>query len=468
MIMGGSFHHGSSSGHIHHSGSSSSHGGHSKQQTITIHDTPSPTAVITISDSEDETPDVKKASSSSKHHASTSMCAGGGGRSTNQCRTSGGASCSATASIKPSSSSSNIHHSSSSSSLAANPQSLPAVAASSSSSNSNSHHHSQYHSMQQPGPPPPHQQQHPQQHHTSVISSGSQAGICGGGSSNTGTLSGRSRKSTAVASTSTTCVTVGDSDGENDRRITPKHQAIKYEHHAGQSQKKRLLAMAQNECLLSTTNHTLHVPKQEPTEFVAYEYPQVDKRSSWAPPGSSSSSSHYSSSGHKRESSVYMPSSSSSSSAAAAAAAAAANQSMMGSGSNMAGAATVVAGAPPHAHAKNTPTGSGSSSWGAPIYRQHQPSSNTPLGSSPGALLPQQDIYAAQGDIYRRSAVFVSQAPYQTYNRVVPPPAHNASSRQVLPAHPLPAHIQFPTQYSHLGPLSPAQIANKHYAWFGE
>lgn len=467
--MGGSFHHGSSSGHIHHSGSSSSHGGHSKQQTITIHDTPSPTAVITISDSEDETPDVKKASSSSKHHASTSMCAGGGGRSTNQCRTSGGASCSATASIKPSSSSSNIHHSSSSSSLAANPQSLPAVAASS-SSNSNSHHHSQYHSMQQPGPPPPHQQQHPQQHHTSVISSGSQAGICGGGggSSNTGTLSGRSRKSTAVASTSTTCVTVGDSDGENDRRITPKHQAIKYEHHAGQSQKKRLLAMAQNECLLSTTNHTLHVPKQEPTEFVAYEYPQVDKRSSWAPPGSSSSSSHYSSSGHKRESSVYMPSSSSSSSAAAAAAAAAANQSMMGSGSNMAGAATVVAGAPPHAHAKNTPTGSGSSSWGAPIYRQHQPSSNTPLGSSPGALLPQQDIYAAQGDIYRRSAVFVSQAPYQTYNRVVPPPAHNASSRQVLPAHPLPAHIQFPTQYSHLGPLSPAQIANKHYAWFGE
>lgn len=459
MIMGGSFHHGS--GHIHHSSGSSSHhaGGSSssKQQTITIHDTPSPTAVITISDSEDETPDVKKASSS-KHHASTSsMC---GGRSTNQCRTSGGASCSAAA-IKPSSSSSNIHHSSSSSSLAPvasgsamNPQ---AMASSSSSSSSSHHHSSQYHSLhqQQQQQQPPHQQ-----HHTSVISSGSQAGICG---SNTGTLSGRSRKSTAVASTSTTCVTVGDSDGENDRRNTPKHQAIKYEQHAGQSQKKRLLAMAQNECLLSTTNHTLHVPKQEPTEFVAYEYPQVDKRSSWAPPGSSSSSSHYSS-GHKRESSVYMPSSSSSSAAAAAAAAAAANQSM--NQSNM-GGATVVA-APPHAHAKNTPTGSGSSSWGAPVYRQHQPSSNTPLGSSPGALLPQQDIYAAQGDIYRRSAVFVSQAPYQTYNRVVPPPAHNASSRQVLPAHPLPAHIQFPTQYSQFGPLSPAQIANKHYAWFGE
>ncbi|EDS45637.1 nuclear body associated kinase [Culex quinquefasciatus] len=468
MVMGGSssssFHHGSS-GHIHHS--SGSHGGH-KQQTITIHDTPSPTAVITISDSEDESPDVKK---SSKHHASTSMCGSSRGMSsTSQCRTAGGSSCSAA--IKPSSSSSNIHHSSSSSSLGA---AAAAAANQSLTSGSSSHHHSQYqHSLQQQQPP----QQHPQQHHTSVISSGSQ--ICGagsgGGSSSTGTLSGRQRKSTAVASTSTStaCVTVGDSDGENDRRNTPKHQAIKYEHHAGQSQKKRLLAMAQNECLLassssSTTNHTLHVPKQEPTEFVAYEYPQVDKRSSWAPPGSSSLSSSHHYSGHKRESSaVYMPSSSSSSSAAAAAAA---NQSMMGSGGSMSGA-TVVA-APPHAHAKNTPTGvaggsSSSSSWGAPVYRQHQPSSNTPLGSSPGALLPQQDIYAAQGDIYRRSAVFVSQAPYQTYNRVVPPPAHNASSRQVLPAHPLPAHIQFPTQYSQFGPLSPAQIANKHYAWFGE
>lgn len=31
-----------------------------KQQTITIHDTPSPTAVITISDSEDESPQESK------------------------------------------------------------------------------------------------------------------------------------------------------------------------------------------------------------------------------------------------------------------------------------------------------------------------------------------------------------------------------------------------------------------------
>lgn len=186
--------------------------------------------------------------------------------------------------------------------------------------------------------------------------------------------------------------------------------------------------MAQNECLLSSSTNQLHVPKQEPTEFVAYEYPQMDKRSSWAPPGSSS---HYggnnnsSSSGHKRESSAYMPSSSSSSSTA--------NQGgssgMGGGGGGPMGGSTLVT-VPPHAHAKNTPTGGSGSSWGAPVYRQHQQNSNTPLGSSPGAILQQQDIYA-QGDLYRRSAVFVSQAPYQTYNRVVPPPAHNASSRQV-------------------------------------
>lgn len=64
-----------------------------------------------------------------------------------------------------------------------------------------------------------------------------------------------------------------------------------------------------------------------------------------------------------------------------------------------------------------------------PIYRQtHQ--SNTPLGGSPGGVL-QQDIYAQNEALYRRPTVFVSQAPYQSYNRVVPPPAHNGSNRQV-------------------------------------
>uniref|UniRef100_A0A182M3I9 non-specific serine/threonine protein kinase n=1 Tax=Anopheles culicifacies TaxID=139723 RepID=A0A182M3I9_9DIPT len=411
----GHIHHGHSHGHHsgHHGGShhghggSGSYGGNSKQQTITIHDTPSPTAVITISDSEDESPEVK-------HSTSTSS------------------------------------------------------------------------------------------------------------------------KSTHTTSNQASCVTVGDSDGEGERR-SPKHQPIKYEQHAGQSQKKRLLAMAQNECLLlpssgssSGGQQPLHVPKQEPSEFVAYEYPsqqqQVDKRSSWAPPtmGSSSSSSHYGNGGgHKRESSSYIPSSSASSSssmaaataAAAAAAAAAIQQQQQHQGGGSSGGCNGGAighAPPPHAHAKSTPTGA--TSWGPPtaaVYRQHQPSANTPLGSSPGAILQQHqhqaqqqpDIYA-QGDMYRRSAVFVSQAaPYQSaYNRVVPPPAHNASSRQVrntplsnsspyaskdsttsterfpsfplqvLPTHPLPAHIQFPTaQYGQFGPLSPAQIANKHhYAWFGE
>ncbi|EAT44946.1 AAEL003731-PA, partial [Aedes aegypti] len=419
MMNSGSIHHGSSSGHHHGSGSGShihhSHSSHnSKQQTITIHDTPSPTAVITISDSEDETADVKQSTSSSKsQHQSTSMCGPSSSQqhirghpstnssssSSNQCRANMGMS-----GVGGSSSSCGIKPSSSSSN----------IHHSSSSSGSSSHHHSHYH-LQQVPQSHMQQQQQPQQsqHHPSVISSGSQA-------------------------------------------------AIKYEHHAGQSQKKRLLAMAQNECLLSSSTNQLHVPKQEPTEFVAYEYPQVDKRSSWAPPGSSS---HYggghnssSSGGHKRESSAYMPSSSSSSSSV--------NQGSSSMGGGPMGGGSSLGAAPPHAHAKNTPTGGSGSSWGAPVYRQHQQSSNTPLGSSPGAMLQQQDIYA-QGDIYRRSAVFVSQAPYQTYNRVVPPPAHNASSRQVLPTHPLPAHIQFPTQYSQFGPLSPAQIANKHF-WFNE
>ncbi|XP_035907411.1 hornerin isoform X2 [Anopheles stephensi] len=513
VVMGGSgnihhsgsgHHHHGSSGHIHHGHSHSGHhsghhGGHhghggsysgsSKQQTITIHDTPSPTAVITISDSEDESPEVKhNTSSSSKSSHTASNQAPPCTRGTHQSSSSSSSSCrgggnGCSGGIKTSSSSSNVAHNSSSSA---------------SQINGGSGGHQQQ----------PYQQYPPQQQHMSVISGGSSSSSGGNGvSCSAGSSSGRQRKSAAVSSSATACVTVGDSDGEGERR-SPKHQPIKYEQHAGQSQKKRLLAMAQNECLLlpssgsssSGGQQPLHVPKQEPSEFVAYEYPsqqqqQLDKRSSWAPPtmGSSSSSSHYGNSGggHKRESSSYLPSSSASSSssmaaatAAAAAAAAAAiqqQQQHQGGGSGGCSGGAIGHAPPPHAHAKSTPTGA--TSWGPPtaaVYRQHQPSANTPLGSSPGAILQQHqqhqaqqqpDIYA-QGDMYRRSAVFVSQAaPYQSaYNRVVPPPAHNASSRQVLPTHPLPAHIQFPTaQYGQFGPLSPAQIANKHhYAWFGE
>jgi len=40
-------------------------------------------------------------------------------------------------------------------------------------------------------------------------------------------------------------------------------------------------------------------------------------------------------------------------------------------------------------------------------------------------------------------------------------------STKVIPSHPLPAHIQIPTQYSQFGPLSPAQVAaSKHAAHF--
>uniref|UniRef100_A0A1A9WBT4 non-specific serine/threonine protein kinase n=1 Tax=Glossina brevipalpis TaxID=37001 RepID=A0A1A9WBT4_9MUSC len=341
------------------------------------------------------------------------------------------------------------------------------------------------------------------------------------------------------------CVTVGDSDQDDMRRRhtnnannsgtnntvnvvasnSPKSQIpnypqanVKYE--PGQSQKKRILAMAQNECYMppssshsgsssnaSTQAHPAanlpHLPtKQEPTEF--YEYPiqqqqhqqTIDnKRSSWAAVSSGSQHQPVPLAHHKREAPSVAPSS-----------AGAYVQQPASSGS------AVVA--PPMAHSKTSSSSTmaaaaaaaatvGPPSWGAPqVYRQpsqssqsqqqstHQPPSQhqtntTPIGNSPtsaaaAAAMLQQDIYAAaaaQGDIYRRPTVFVSQAaPTYAYNRAVvaPPPAHNSSSRQVIPSHPLPAHIQFPTQYSQFGPLSPAQVAaskHAHYAptniWYG-
>uniref|UniRef100_A0A1A9ZU54 non-specific serine/threonine protein kinase n=1 Tax=Glossina pallidipes TaxID=7398 RepID=A0A1A9ZU54_GLOPL len=338
------------------------------------------------------------------------------------------------------------------------------------------------------------------------------------------------------------CVTVGDSDQDDMRRRhtnnannsgtnnnvnvvtsnSPKSQVpnypqanVKYE--PGQSQKKRILAMAQNECYMPpTSSHSgsssnastqahpsanlPHLPtKQEPTEF--YEYPiqqqqqqqqhqqTIDnKRSSWAATSSGSQHQPVPLAHHKREAPSVAPSSTG-----------AYVQQPISSGS------AVVA--PPMAHSKASSSSTmaaaaaaaatvGPPSWGAPqVYRQpsqssqsqqqstHQPPSQhqtntTPIGNSPtsaaaAAAMLQQDIYAAaaaQGDIYRRPTVFVSQAaPTYAYNRAVvaPPPAHNSSSRQVIPSHPLPAHIQFPTQYSQFGPLSPAQVAaskHAHYA----
>ncbi|CRK92719.1 CLUMA_CG006256, isoform B [Clunio marinus] len=284
------------------------------------------------------------------------------------------------------------------------------------------------------------------------------------------------------------CVTVGDSDGEDNS--APKYQSaqnVKYEQqqnqqqsnsqqqqnnaHSQQSQKKRLLAMSQNEA-----NQTVSVPssssgnqlKQEPVEFATafmnqFEYPSYDhqKRSSWVGAGPSSSivvqpPLAHAHNQHKRE--------------------------LSGSGSTQQQQPQ-----PPVAHVKNDIPSTASSSTSlntTPIYQHHQPqqqsqhhhhrtqprtSNTTPMGNSPigttaATLLQPQppDIYA-QAELYRRPTVFVSQASY-AYNtaRVVPPPAHT-NSRQVLPAQPLPAHIQFP-QYGQFGaPLSPAQLTGKAY-----
>ena len=215
---------------------------------------------------------------------------------------------------------------------------------------------------------------------------------------------------------------------------------MKYEKHAGQSQKKRLLAMAQSECLLSgpNTSQSASQLKQEPTEFSAssnslnYSY-EHQKRSSWV--GSSDSGHpslnpptahhHHSNGGgsSKRES----------------------GYSTIPNQPNGLHHHQLQQQQPPVAHAKQHASSSSSNnSWnGTPIYHHHrqQPQNTTPLGNSPvggmsglALLQPQQapDMYA-QTELYRRPTVFV-QAPYNNNFRVVPtipPPAHN-NSRQVM------------------------------------
>ena len=54
------------------------------------------------------------------------------------------------------------------------------------------------------------------------------------------------------------------------------------------TQKKLLLARAQSECLLSSNNggshqQQMHIPKQEPSDFVCDYQPTSDKRASWDP-----------------------------------------------------------------------------------------------------------------------------------------------------------------------------------------
>jgi homeodomain interacting protein kinase len=279
------------------------------------------------------------------------------------------------------------------------------------------------------------------------------------------------------------CVTVGDSDGEEATSSAPKNSSnssskqtqqnngssVKYEQQQQQqapppqqqqqqqSQKKRLLAMSQNDSVqLGQSSNPL---KQEPAEFSSsssyvtlnhqFDYPPYDhqKRSSWVSPTTMGQppAAHSHNHMNKRDTS---------------------------SSSTNSG--------PPVAHIKtDIPLVSSSSTSlnTTPIYHHHQkpqtqnttPLGNSPIGATPATAYltqPQADIYA-QAELYRRPTVFVSQASY-AYNtaRVVPPPAHNGNSRQVLPAHPLPAHIQH-IQY---GQLSPAQLAGKYPGnlWYAE
>ncbi|KAL5292616.1 HIPK1 family protein [Megaselia abdita] len=237
----------------------------------------------------------------------------------------------------------------------------------------------------------------------------------------------------------------GDSEADEHRRAvantvqpSPKYQTPNIKYEPGQqqaqpqqstpqqSQKKRILAMAENECLIQQQQQqqqhhqqqVLHVPKQEPAEFYDYPQPsaQVDnKRSSWTQVQT------------KRE-----PQSNS--------------YTQQPIPTAVVSSSGII---PPVAHStKNAIVSSAGTQWATPTiyHRQHQantPTANTVQisqgthGGSPGGggvqptAILQQDIYG-QGDMYRRPTVFVSQASYPNYNRVVPPPpAHNGSSRQI-------------------------------------
>ncbi|XP_067643665.1 homeodomain-interacting protein kinase 2 isoform X2 [Eurosta solidaginis] len=533
------------------------HGAIVKQQTITIHDTPSPSAVITISDSEDEgneppappapvAPPVMKQRAHAQSQTNPALLQHSS--SSTLCRASG------------------HHHQQS---LSQQQQQQP--------HSQHAHHHHHHHQAQPPQPqpqpqpqqqqPPPQQLQHSQSQHSHTQH---QAANIYGGDNDTDDMRRRGshhvhsggnsprqqqhqHQHQQIQSTSASHhhhhqhqhhqqhqqqqqqQPPQQQQHQHQQPISQPQQAppppqqqpqyqqpapqsqqqpnIKYE--PGQSQKKRILAMAQNDCYnhgggagctsgssSSLGNQTASLPhlptKQEPAEF--YEYPPqqtntvvVDnKRSSWAAAATQVPPAH-----HKREVTSTAPS--------GAAASAYAQHSSSSSST---------AAAPPLAHSKTSSSAAigavssaaaGPPSWGAPqmYHRQqqthaavqvvapsvtqqqqsqpphHQHQANTPLGGSPNTattVLLQPDIYA-QGDMYRRPTVFVSQAtPTYAYNRaaVAPPPAHNSSSRQVIPSHPLPAHIHFPTQYSQFGPLSPAQVAaskHAHYAptniWYG-
>ncbi|XP_026472877.1 homeodomain-interacting protein kinase 2-like isoform X2 [Ctenocephalides felis] len=298
-------------------------------------------------------------------------------------------------------------------------------------------------------------------------------------------------------------VNVADSDSEDYRSPAKQNayqaQSIKHEpfHH---SQKKRLLALAQSECMLNGNNQNVHSghnisTKQEPGVVTAndcqqsncsqdffgtvmqpctskdYVQPQynydthctIDKRGSWAPPAHSQSN-------HRRESNreykiqlkEYTQ--------------------------------------PPQAHTREVPR-EPHKAW-VGTHSQHIPSYRHGSHISPGPVCatrvsPSHPLSAAgqplyQADLYRRPAVYVTTTqptyipanPVQQYagmeytfpdGRALPPPAHHGSrpaavlSAHHLPTHPLPAHMQFPSHQYGFGvaPLSPAKQYQSSL-WFAE
>lgn len=321
------------------------------------------------------------------------------------------------------------------------------------------------------------------------------------------------------------CVSVQDSDNEdrssskNQNSSFATNQMIKNEpcqpNYASVSQKKRLLAKAQSECMLN-------VPKQEPgisaaaAEYHRSEYniqqPQQqhctsackessiqqgyhyinaqeqpvyssnsEKRVSWAPPAA-----HNTSSSHSRRHSSAVPVVS------------------------LRGEYAVASQPhkeyiqPPAAHQarENLTVGreqhllATGKSWGPQTIHQSYRHSNAHLSPQPLAgaprLSPQHPLAAAgqplyhQTELYRRPVYVTTTQPaflpathqVAPAGALPPPPAHHSSARPVLashPSHPLPAHLQFPSHAQvaaasyGFAPLSPAKSHQYQPSlWFAE
>ncbi|XP_028129752.1 homeodomain-interacting protein kinase 2 isoform X2 [Diabrotica virgifera virgifera] len=321
------------------------------------------------------------------------------------------------------------------------------------------------------------------------------------------------------------CVSVQDSDNEERHSVKASTQTHNYNpviknepcqsQHSSQSsqnssssssinyasQKKRILAKAQSECMLNVPtkqeptdyNYLQHCGSacKEPTQTYQYvstsqhdqpTYSTSDKRVSWAPPVAHNTSSH-----SRRHSAVPVVNLQE-----YAVTAQPHNEYIQ----------------PPAAHstrdsltvAREQHLLAPGKSWGPPqaihpSYRHSQAHlSPQPLAAAP-RLSPQHPLAAAAGqplyhqtELYRRPVyVTTTQPAYLPATHQVapagralpPPPAHHASARPVLASHashPLPAHLQFPshaqvTAASYgFAPLSPAKSHQYQPAslWFAE